>query len=61
MNPLSTEAVHGVQTTGQVKYERILYGLPCAHCGTYYSADGVSCPICHSSDRVPAVAGLGLR
>jgi uncharacterized OB-fold protein len=58
MNPISTEAM---QPAAPTKYERILYGLPCAHCGTYYAADVESCPICHSSDRVPAVARLGLR
>jgi len=37
-----------------VKYERILYGLPCAGCGTYYASHVELCPICQSSERVPA-------
>ena len=28
------------------------YGLPCAHCKTYYAADLAVCPICKSPQRV---------
>lgn len=28
------------------------YGLPCARCHLYYSADLDSCPTCHSAERV---------
>jgi len=28
------------------------YGLPCAHCKTYYAADLPACPICKSPQRV---------
>lgn len=31
---------------------RIGYGLPCAHCGTYYAADVNACPVCGSGERV---------
>jgi hypothetical protein len=31
------------------------YGLPCARCHLYYSADLDSCPTCHSADRVDPV------
>lgn len=31
------------------------YGLPCAHCKTYYAADLPACPICKSPQRVSAV------
>ena len=39
------------------------YGLPCAKCGTYYSADQSVCPICKCGERIspttiPAPAGL---
>jgi len=30
------------------------YGLPCAKCRTYYSADLTICPVCKSSERVSA-------
>jgi len=31
---------------------RVGYGLPCAQCGTYYTADLTACPVCQSSERV---------
>jgi len=30
------------------------YGLPCAHCKTYYAAELPACPICKSRQRVSA-------
>ena len=30
----------------------IRYGLPCANCKIYYSADLTACPICHCEERV---------
>ena len=32
------------------------YGLPCAHCRTYYAADLSACPVCNSTERVSATA-----
>lgn len=32
------------------------YGLPCAKCKTYYTADLPACPICKSSERVSPTA-----
>ncbi len=32
------------------------YGLPCAHCKTYYAADLQACPTCKSPQRVSAAA-----
>jgi hypothetical protein len=32
------------------------YGLPCAKCKKYYSADLTACPICHSTERVSPLA-----
>ncbi len=34
------------------------YGLPCAHCKTYYAADLQACPTCKSPQRVSAAAPL---
>ncbi len=33
------------------------YGLPCAKCKTYYSADLNACPVCQTSERVSPTAG----
>lgn len=32
------------------------YGMPCAKCRLYYSADLDACPTCHSTERVPPIA-----
>ena len=32
------------------------YGLPCAKCKKYYSADLTACPICNSTERVSPLA-----
>jgi hypothetical protein len=34
------------------------YGLPCAHCKTYYAADLASCPVCKSPQRVSPTAPI---
>lgn len=34
------------------------YGLPCAHCKTYYAADLKACPICKNPQRVSPTAPL---
>lgn len=35
------------------------YGLPCAKCRTYYSAEAKQCPVCGASERgVPLVASV---
>ena len=34
------------------------YGLPCANCKTYYTADLKTCPVCKSSQRVAPVGQL---
>ena len=31
---------------------RVCYGLPCAHCHTYYDAEQSVCPVCKSNQRV---------
>jgi len=35
------------------------YGLPCANCKVYYSAELNVCPICSCAERVSPSAGLG--
>jgi hypothetical protein len=40
--------------------QRTGYGLPCANCKTYYSADLTVCPICKSRQRVSPSAFAGL-
>ncbi len=35
-----------------VRTRVIRYGLPCANCKIYYSADLTACPICHCEERV---------
>ena len=35
------------------------YGLPCAKCHLYYSADLDSCPTCHAKERVSPVVASG--
>jgi len=36
----------------QLGPKRLGYGLPCAKCKTYYSADLKACPVCKSLERV---------
>jgi len=35
------------------------YGMPCAHCRVYYSADLPACPVCHGTERVAAALPVG--
>jgi hypothetical protein len=32
------------------------YGMPCAHCKTYYAADLTACPVCKAAERVSPTA-----
>lgn len=35
------------------------YGMPCAHCKTYYAADLTACPVCKATERVsPTVVAV---
>lgn len=36
------------------------YGMPCAKCHLYYSADLDTCPTCHDKERVPPVVAAAL-
>ena len=44
----------GVETLSAPK--RSGFGLPCAKCRTYYSADLPACPVCRSNERVSITA-----
>jgi hypothetical protein len=41
-----------------ISAKRAGYGLPCAGCKTYYAANLASCPVCHATDRVSAIAAI---
>ena len=52
-------------TASQVDYPRkkpgpgpILYGLPCANCRLYYTAELAVCPICSCGDRISPASGI---
>jgi hypothetical protein len=32
--------------------KKILYGLPCANCRSYYQSDLAICPICRCGERI---------
>src|SRR5438128_8682067 len=58
-NNLASNFIRAVQPSPR----HVGYGLPCAKCGTYYSADQSVCPICKCGERIspttiPAPAGL---
>jgi hypothetical protein len=39
--------------------KRFGYGLPCSNCGTYYTTDKSSCPVCKCDERVsPTLAKI---
>jgi len=40
----------------QPALRRVGYGLPCANCRTYYTADLTACPVCKSTERVGVTA-----
>ena len=42
------------QIPADVKAKQVGYGLPCANCRAYYTADLTACPICGCLERVPA-------
>jgi hypothetical protein len=61
MNKPTVLRVSGVQAgrevlTGAAGGKVAGYGLPCAKCRTYYSADLKNCPICKSPERVAVTA-----
>src|SRR6185437_2851574 len=49
---------HGILTNSSLTPKQIGYGLPCAHCKTYYAADLAACPVCKSPQRVSPVEPL---
>ena len=66
VNPQASSAATGVAPAPTRQVERFQevsptgekhhgYGLPCAKCKTYYTADLAECPVCRSPQRVAAV------
>ena len=47
--------------SGGRRNPKILYGLPCACCRTYYASNLEICPLCGSSDRVSPRPALTQR
>ena len=41
-----------VRTGSEGGLQRVRYGLPCAKCSLYYSAELPACPICKFTERV---------
>jgi hypothetical protein len=39
-----------------IRSNRILYGLPCAHCKAYYDAEPQACPVCGCAERISPTA-----
>lgn len=44
------------EISDDLRPKHVGYGLPCANCRAYYTADLAACPICGSRERVPANA-----
>ena len=47
-----TAEQHNILTAVAPVPGQVGYGLPCAHCKTYYTADLSACPVCKSPQRV---------
>jgi hypothetical protein len=45
-------AAKPVSTTAPTVAKQVGYGMPCAHCKTYYAADLKACPVCKAGERV---------
>jgi hypothetical protein len=52
------EQQRGILTDNSLAPKQVGYGLPCAHCKTYYTSDLPACPVCKSPQRVSAVEPL---
>jgi hypothetical protein len=52
------EEPRNILTNPSLAPKQIGYGMPCAHCKTYYTADLVACPVCKSPQRVSAMEPL---
>jgi hypothetical protein len=50
--------VEKFQESTQLGAKHIGYGLPCANCKTYYTADLNTCPVCKSPQRVSPAGQL---
>lgn len=56
--PALSRQVEGFQQDPSFGAKHIGYGLPCAKCKTYYTADLAACPVCQNPQRVSPVAAL---
>jgi hypothetical protein len=59
--PAPARQVEGFQedsSLGSLEPKRSGYGLPCANCKTYYTADLAACPVCKSPQRVSPIGAL---
>jgi hypothetical protein len=54
--PAPARQVEAFQENSSLAEKRVGYGLPCANCKTYYTADLAVCPVCKSPQRVSPVA-----
>jgi hypothetical protein len=48
-------------TSDYFKSRKILYGLPCAECKTYYPSDLAICPVCKCRERLPAQPAASVK
>ena len=57
---MSNEVVEQPELTGTISWyfnTRVTrYGLPCANCRIYYSAELIACPHCKCKERVSPIA-----
>jgi hypothetical protein len=56
--PAPARQVDAFQENLSMSPKRSGYGLPCANCKTYYSADQDACPVCKSHQRVSPMAAF---
>ncbi len=47
-----SEAVQGSTLRNRLQPPSPRYGLPCANCRRYYSADLTACPLCNFTQRI---------
>ena len=55
----AVQVAAGIPKPWQAVSKSAGYGMPCARCRVYYSADLPACPVCHSTERVSAVLPAG--
>ncbi len=58
MTPTVSTASQGEHPRRKPAPGPILYGLPCANCRLYYTAELAVCPICSCGDRISPATGI---